>query len=401
MCGIIAEFKKPEKKKKTNELIANQYQEQINRGEEGFGLISINNKSKIATVKRAVKDSKILLDLYQKENENRSLVFHHRLPSSSRNEMSQTHPMEVESGTLKYKYLVIHNGIINNAKERFEEQEKELGFSLSTRIDGMTNDSEALAIDIAMFIEEQTEKIKATGSAAFIALQLDIETNKVINIFFGRNSANPLKLAMKNDEITLSSEGKGNNIKINTLYSFNLDKFKLKKKAMTISQYKTFVKPKTINERVEENKRNYEIYKEKGQKSLNHTNTMEGYGEEIEYHLKTKEKENKDIEKRLEIEENRNKQQPIGYNTDEEFENKFEIEDIIDETTEALEKEMYELISKITDKDTIFSLDLNKELQTFLKTSIKMAKELHEEAKEDTLKEIMEEEEIEKENIIF
>ena len=234
MCGIVTAFHYGENKEPVNEIVEEMMDDQISRGSEGFGAIFIDDKNKFK-ISRSTKQLKILVDSHF--NPCRMIILHHRMPSSSSNKISQTHPMVVEHKSLKYGYLVIHNGIIRNAKELKDEHEKE-GFEYKTddQEDKDFNDSECLAIEMAKFIEKQTEKINAQGSCAFVALQYNKKTKTAIQVFYGRNNSNPLKLAKSRDFLYLNSEGKGEDIKINTLYSFNLKDFNIKKRDMKFNE---------------------------------------------------------------------------------------------------------------------------------------------------------------------
>ena len=130
MCGLIGMFnfiitdKKTKKKTKTepvNDEVIEQLEDQISRGNEGFGILMIDKKNEIE-LKRATEIAKALLDLYRKEST--MIIMHHRNPTSSDNKISQTHPILVSDGSLKYNYYVIHNGIISNADNLKEEHEK-------------------------------------------------------------------------------------------------------------------------------------------------------------------------------------------------------------------------------------------------------------------------------------
>ncbi len=237
MCGIVAGFNKA---KDINEEVLLQFEDQSSRGTNGFGSLFINKDGKF-TVSRATGQIKAIIDAYRTPA--KMMIFHHRMPSSSKNKISQTHPIRITSGDLKHEYYFVHNGTIRNDKERKEYHEKELGYKYSTEVEEngwydkkeiMYNDSEVLAYDIARFIEGQTTEIKTAASAAFIVAQVSKKTQKVTKIFYGRNFGNPLNLAKTRDYIFLSSEGKGEPIKENMLYSFKLDDYKIVKKKMTI-----------------------------------------------------------------------------------------------------------------------------------------------------------------------
>jgi predicted glutamine amidotransferase len=177
------------------------------------------------------------------------IMLHHRMPTSSENKISQTHPILVNNGSLKHKYLVVHNGVINNEDEMREKHMNQLGFVYTTDRTTDTgkeefNDSEALAIEVARFVEKQTSKIESIGSAAFIAYEIDKKTNKLLNVHFCRNSS-PLKLSMTRNKIRLSSEGEGEDVKENTMYSFSIKDFKLKKRVCEMLIREPVVESKT------------------------------------------------------------------------------------------------------------------------------------------------------------
>lgn len=237
MCGIIAGFNK---KHDINEEVLLQFEDQSSRGTNGFGSIFLDENGKFSIL-RATGQIKGILDI--KLNPSKAVIFHHRMPSASKNKISQTHPIKVSSGDLKNDYYFVHNGVIRNEEERKKHHEKELGYKYSTAVEEtgwynkpeiMFNDSEVIAYDIARFIEGQTNKIKTYGSVAFIMLQVNKKTQKTKKVFYGRNSGNPLKLAKSRDYIFLSSEGKGENIKEDMLYSFKLNDYKITKRKMIL-----------------------------------------------------------------------------------------------------------------------------------------------------------------------
>jgi len=239
MCGIIfsANFEK-KKEETSNEWIINQYQDQINRGSQGFGAVFIQPDGTYKVTK-ACEQTKILMDLYHKENQTPIILMHHRFPTSSENKMIEAHPIEVNNGLLKHKYLMVHNGIINSANETKKKHEEELGFVYTTQrkrnnLYDEFNDSECLAIELARLIEKQDNKININGSMAFIMLQIDKKENKITKMFFGHNNGAPLKMSKTQNKLRLSSEGEGNDVEELYLYSCNLTDFKLKKEKLTI-----------------------------------------------------------------------------------------------------------------------------------------------------------------------
>lgn len=237
MCGIVAAFNK---NKDVNEDVLLQFEDQSSRGTNGFGSIFLDEEGKF-NIMRATGQIKAILDI--KLQPTKMLIFHHRQPSSSKNKISQTHPILISSGDLKYEYYIVHNGVIYNDDERKKYHEKELGYKYSTDVEisgwygekeTMYNDSEILGYDIARFIEGQTDKIETAGSAAFIMVQVTKKDQRIRKVFYGRNESNPLKLAKSRDYLFLSSEGKGEDIKPDMLYSFSPDNFKITKRKMAI-----------------------------------------------------------------------------------------------------------------------------------------------------------------------
>jgi predicted glutamine amidotransferase len=245
MCGIVAAINQGKAKEPVNQFIRDQFEDQKNRGISGFGAVVVN-QDRTYTLYRATEPSSIHVDLAL--NKSRMIFFHHRTPTSSDNLISQTHPIFVSNESLKYDYLVMHNGVINNNHILKLDHEK-LGFQYNTELiyeDKSTkfNDSEALAIEVARFIECQTKELGTTGSWAFIALQIHKKQNKIEKVYFGRNM-NPLNLVMSWGTIKLSSEGPGEEITEDTLYELSLlnigskkfKKFKLNKTPMPSKAY--------------------------------------------------------------------------------------------------------------------------------------------------------------------
>jgi len=259
MCGIIAGFN-TKNKKKINDFIINQYENQYGRGHEGFGIIRINQNQKIE-IDRATEPTKFLLDLYLKKSS--MIIAHHRMPSSTNNLISQTHPMLVQNAILKYDYLVIHNGIITNDK-KLREKHIELGFEYKTEYMGSQyksayyqyqlesvlkfNDSEALAIELALFIEKKITQTDIDNNAAFIALQINKKTNKANQVFFG-HKGNPLNMFKKNNQLLLSSEGKGENLPEDIMYSFSIkdEKMKLTETPISLTKIKVIEDTPIVN----------------------------------------------------------------------------------------------------------------------------------------------------------
>lgn len=258
MCGIIAAFNtenkvntgedKKKKKKEpiasVNEFIVNQYENQATRGKEGYGIIMIGQDKKIE-LKRATTEPKFLLDLYMKEAS--MIVAHHRMPTSSDNKLDQTHPIYVSNTILGYRYLVVHNGVVSNDNDLKDKHEK-LGFKYVTEYTKYFyqntkttkfNDTEALAIEIALFIEGKTKAIGTLCRSAFVVVQLEKETDKATKVFFGRKGGD-LNMSKTRGKMRLSSEGEGSEVKDLKLYSFEIGdtEMDLKSKDLIFEDYK-------------------------------------------------------------------------------------------------------------------------------------------------------------------
>jgi len=333
MCGIIGIFNK-NKKETINEKIIEIYQDQHNRGTNGFGAI-ITENNKIKKIERATTEAKFIIDLLKPENKSNMIIAHHRFPTSSENKLDQTHPFTVNNKKLKYKYLLIHNGIISNDEEMYEKHTKE-GYEYTSEkikekylnekeVEITYNDSECLAIEMAQYIEGKTKEIRTRGSFAFIGAKINKKTNKVIEYFFGTNGGNPIKMEKKaNNYIKLSSEGTGQNVIEDKLYRFTPEKLELKKEEMV---YADMIIPGfNENNRKEIENRHYQ--------SFDNFDSFDDYGN---YNFRKEMNKNNDDEERMEVITNTEKNQ--------EFLEEIEsiVETIIDET------EMYpELINEET-----------------------------------------------------
>lgn len=217
MCGLIA-FIATKDSADTKEAIMTQFQEQIHRGKEGFGILDIDKTH--LNVHRAVEPTKAYFDLYQSLG--RVIAFHHRNPTSTKNTLKQTHPIFVSHKKLDHDYYVMHNGVISNSRELRPEHEAE-GFVYSTLVREQYassypyaktsasfyekfNDTESFAIELAKVLDGETKEIQALGSMAFIAVQIDKETKLAKRIMWGRNDRNPLYVEQRENGLLIASE---------------------------------------------------------------------------------------------------------------------------------------------------------------------------------------------------
>lgn len=254
MCGIIAAFSTKIKTKKTeilaedvNKFIINQYEDQKSRGERGFGIIRIGENNEVE-VDRATEPTKFILDLYTKKSN--MIIAHHRQPTSTDNKLAQTHPIFVSNETLKKEYYVIHNGIISNSHSLRDKHIKDFNFEYTTEYQEVYkysqttgslkfNDSEALAIELALYIEKKKNFIETKGGAAFIVLEMNKETGQAEKVYFGKNTSySDLKMSKSRGKLRISSEGEGEDVKEETLYSFKIDDplMKLSKRKIIIKE---------------------------------------------------------------------------------------------------------------------------------------------------------------------
>lgn len=239
MCGIIAAVNYGQNQVNANEAIVNQFEDQCERGEKGFGIICLDAK-RVPTVYRATEKVKFLLDLYLRPSQ--IIIAHHRMPTSSENKLSQTHPIVTTRPNWQHLYYTIHNGVISNDDE-LKKAHEQAGFKYTTEYvkwkDTVAfNDTEAVAIEFARYLEGETKAITLGGSAALVILQVDKKTNTATKLFAWRNS-NPLHLAATRGKIFLSSTGPGDNIAEDVLFTLDLsklkqDNLKFQKKALTV-----------------------------------------------------------------------------------------------------------------------------------------------------------------------
>lgn len=237
MCGLIAAFNtrpligKNLKNKApdlgdVNDWLISTFDQQRSRGLEGFGFIRIDSKTKEVTIDRSINEMKFMMDMYLKGTN--MAIAHHRSPTSTSNEIFQTHPMVVGNEKLHHDYLVVHNGVIRNAHD-LKKKHTEMGFGDYTTLTTEEhkgyewekfNDSESLAIELALFIEGKQTHLGTDGGAAFIVLQTS-KDGKATKVFYGRHGAQ-LNMSKSRGKMRLSSEGEGSPVLENELYSFDI-----------------------------------------------------------------------------------------------------------------------------------------------------------------------------------
>jgi len=231
MCGII--YAESFDNRSVNNVIMNQYENQKNRGQEGFGLYDVdrNHLVRSTTEKGVMK--------YLKKHLSKQILFHHRLPTSTKNVKNACHPFSTGS-YFPTNYVLVHNGWISNAWD-LKRKHEELGITYhSVQEDGKFNDSEALLWDVALFLEGKQESLQARGPIAFICIATPSDGRKSKKLYFGRNT-NPLNMLMNEDNfLFLSSEGEGEAIDSHMLYSYNYRSRKLDKVPLTILEREVY-----------------------------------------------------------------------------------------------------------------------------------------------------------------
>jgi hypothetical protein len=155
------------------------------------------------------------LDKYPSTN----ILFHHRFPTSTENIKRACHPFSTKD-FFDTNYILVHNGVIRNDDELKAEHEA-MGIKYSSEHpDGSYNDSEALLWDVALMLEGKQKGLKALGAIAFVCMAIK-PGRKHDKLYFARNT-NPLNLLYEDDiGFMLSSEGPGEPIVSDALYSYN------------------------------------------------------------------------------------------------------------------------------------------------------------------------------------
>lgn len=227
MCGLI--FVARNDGISANGMVAKRYNNQKSRGSEGFGYVSIK-QGKLADYQRS-ETAKEIESVLTKDTSS-AILFHHRMPTSTINHKDASHPILVSRKEWTHDYYVAHNGIISNSDEMKLQHEAQ-GFKYTTEIVKKTftltawwrnesfNDSEALAVELAKAIETGMDNITIDGSIAVLVLQVEKESKNAV-LFYGRNGGNPLVVERAKNFLAVKSEGSGESIVVDMLYSINL-----------------------------------------------------------------------------------------------------------------------------------------------------------------------------------
>ncbi len=232
MCGIAATF--GGKDPITRVLAC--YENQKERGTDGFGFLALR-EGKIVMFDRHVSEKGIRASLeLARAYAPDTILFHHRYPTANANVPESAHPLPISKKGWKYRYYMLHNGVVSGGDD-VEDIESKSGYRFKSRVqtvsfyraggklyeraddDGEVNDSEILGYYVASLLEGERQDIPMSGAIACIVLREDKNT-KECTVFAMRNSMNPLKVfrGSKKDKkkgintLLVSSENGGANL---------------------------------------------------------------------------------------------------------------------------------------------------------------------------------------------
>lgn len=226
MCGIV--YAQSFLGLPVNNAVLDQYDKQKTRGMEGFGVYD----GEYLNMVHATTEDKILKWLCKYDSN--LLLMHHRYPTSTVNVKRAAHPFSTKGHFGDTEYILVHNGVMRNHDDLFEEHQEQ-GIDYQSLLDDWTfNDSESLLWDFALTMEGQQEDMHSIGRIAFVCLKK--EQGKLTTLYFGRNSS-PLNMELDDEGLMLSSEGPGTSIKAQTLYAFDYQTRELTEQPMTFREY--------------------------------------------------------------------------------------------------------------------------------------------------------------------
>lgn len=250
MCGLVMLLSK--KGKPAGQYAFDLYTKQKTRGQQGYGYLAIKG-TELVKVGRAKSEASIKEQIHKEKAD--LILFHHRLPTSTKNTLGTTHPIFVSHQELEYDYYFAHNGVITNAKI-LKTQHEVLGYKYNTQFTEKTyakyengdieeigagvevfNDSESLAIELARFIEGKTRRVNTVGGAAFLGVSLIKGTNQVHRVYFGKNLGRSLNYLTNKKWFGVTSET-GQDVKDMTLFTLNLETRELEEEELVIDDAK-------------------------------------------------------------------------------------------------------------------------------------------------------------------
>ena len=134
------------------------------------------------------------------------------------------HPFSTGDYFGNVQYVFVHNGVLKDYA-KFEDKHRELGIEYQRDYLGDFNDSEALMWEFALWHQGRQENIEITGDGAIIAIERRRKSKRAkwkdYAIHYGRNLGRPLVLTQNQYHLTLASEGDGESVMTDVLYSYN------------------------------------------------------------------------------------------------------------------------------------------------------------------------------------
>ena len=178
--------------------------------------------------------------LRNKKHHSDFVMFHHRWPTSTANVRRAAHPFSTGDYFGDTKYVLVHNGHVGNSYALKDNHEK-LGITYTSELeDGSFNDSESLLWDVALTLEGKQEKLEAYGGIAFVAAK--VVGGEITHLYFAKNAGRPLNLHRQKEGLLLSSEGPGEEIDDNKLYTYNYQLNRLTSRYLRVPAYKPYTK---------------------------------------------------------------------------------------------------------------------------------------------------------------
>lgn len=250
MCGIIGVFgnAKPRKVQKL-------YRAQSHRGSEGFGYVALQGG--IMKRHERAEREKSIMERLQKEQGMDAILFHHRFPTSTANVKDAAHPIPVDMPHWKYRYYVLHNGVISGASAARKEIEAD-GYAFSTLIrekrtiitasheytseSTSVNDSEVMGYYLARLLEEgKAYPSTIGGSIAVFIARVDKSTKKT-QVYCYRNTSNPLIYRADGNTLVMGSEVRGKMLEPYTLWQIDLCTLSLIKTGIEVEKEPVYTK---------------------------------------------------------------------------------------------------------------------------------------------------------------
>lgn len=243
MCGVI--FLHGKNGMDVKKELLSRFHKQKHRGTEGFGFVAVKDNV-ISAYERCETEDEMVEALRKVESPD-AILFHHRIPTSTPNYAGTSHPFKISHPSFAYDYYVVHNGVITNTNVLQTEHLDDWGiayksryssvsgvsfpdqpqYNRATKYPGKHNDSESIAVELALFLEGKKQTIDSIGGSAIIGLQVIKDTNEIESVFYGHNEGRPMvweqesnKKRKKNKPFAfaLKSEGDGFVLPSNSLY---------------------------------------------------------------------------------------------------------------------------------------------------------------------------------------